>query len=171
MEFNLIKVKLGNTEQTDKDMITTIREVTDLPIFIDANQGWPEKSYALKMIEWLAKRGVEMIEQPMPRLLLDEAAWLRDRSPLPIMADEACQRLSDVRKLYGAYDGINIKLMKCTGMREAREMISVAKAMNMRLMMGCMTETSCAISALHGLQASEWADLDGNYFANDVFQG
>lgn len=73
------------------------------------------------MIEWLAKRGVEMIEQPMPRLLLDEAAWLRDRSPLPIMADEACQRLSDVRKLYGAYDGINIKLMKCTGMREARD--------------------------------------------------
>jgi len=173
MEFNLIKVKLGNTEQTDKDMITTIREVTDLPMFIDANQGWPEKGYALKMIEWLAERGIEMIEQPMPRLLLDEAAWLRDRSPLPIMADEACQRLSDVRNLHGAYDGINIKLMKCTGMREAREMISVAKALHMRLMIGCMTETSCAISAAAQFASQlEWADLDGNWLiANDVFSG
>ncbi|HHV40305.1 MAG: dipeptide epimerase [Bacteroidales bacterium] len=173
LEFNLIKVKLGNSEEVDKGMITTIREVTDLPIFIDANQGWPEKGYALEMIEWLAERGVEMIEQPMPRLLLDEAAWLRDRSPLPIMADEACQRLSDVRNLHGAYDGINIKLMKCTGMREAREMISVAKALNMRLMMGCMTETSCAISAAAQFASQlEWADLDGNWLiANDVFSG
>jgi len=84
LEFNLIKVKLGNSEEVDKGMITTIREVTDLPIFIDANQGWPEKGYALEMIEWLAERGVEMIEQPMPRLLLDEAAWLRDAVRCPL---------------------------------------------------------------------------------------
>ena len=173
LDYNLIKVKLGNTEENDKTMINTIREVTDLPIVVDANQGWKEKGYALSMMEWLAARGVEMVEQPMPKLLLDEAAWLRDRSPLPIMADEACQRLSDVRKLYGAYDGINIKLMKCTGMREAREMITLAKALNMRIMMGCMTETSVAISAAAQFASQlEWADLDGNWLiANDIFTG
>jgi L-alanine-DL-glutamate epimerase-like enolase superfamily enzyme len=173
LDYNLIKVKLGNAEEDDKTMITTIREVTDLPIVVDANQGWKEKGYALDMIEWLAQRGVQMVEQPMPKLLLDETAWLRDRSPLPIMADEACQRLSDVRKLYGAYDGINIKLMKCTGMREAREMISLAKALNMRIMIGCMTETSVAISAAAQFASQvEWADLDGNWLiANDIFTG
>ncbi len=173
LDYNLIKVKLGNTGENDKTMINTIREVTNLPIVVDANQGWKEKGYALSMIEWLAARGVEMVEQPMPKLLLDEAAWLRDRSPLPIMADEACQRLSDVRKLYGAYDGINIKLMKCTGMREAREMITLAKALNMRIMMGCMTETSVAISAAAQFASQlEWADLDGNWLiANDIFTG
>ncbi|HPK39201.1 MAG TPA: dipeptide epimerase, partial [Bacteroidales bacterium] len=164
LDYNLIKVKLGNTEENDKTMINTIREVTDLPIVVDANQGWKEKGQALSMIEWLAARGVEMVEQPMPKLMLDQAAWLRDRSPLPIMADEACQRLSDIRKLYGAYDGINIKLMKCTGMREAREMITLAKALNMRIMMGCMTETSVAISAAAQFASQlEWADLDGNW--------
>ncbi len=173
LDYNLIKVKLGNAEEDDKTMITTIREVTDLPIVVDANQGWKEKGYALDMIEWLAQRGVQMVEQPMPKLLLDETAWLRDRSPLPIMADEACQRLSDVRKLYGAYDGINIKLMKCTGMREAREMISLAKALHMRIMIGCMTETSVAISAAAQFASQvEWADLDGNWLiANDIFTG
>jgi len=173
LDYNLIKVKLGNTEENDKTMINTIREVTDLPIVVDANQGWKEKGQALSMIEWLAARGVEMIEQPMPKLMLDQAAWLRDRSPLPIMADEACQRLSDIRKLYGAYDGINIKLMKCTGMREAREMITLAKALNMRIMMGCMTETSVAISAAAQFASQlEWADLDGNWLiANDIFTG
>ncbi len=173
LDYNLIKVKLGNTEENDKTMITTIREITDLPIVVDANQGWKEKGYALDMIEWLAQRGVEMVEQPMPKLLLDEAAWLRDRSPLPLIADEACQRLTDVRKLYGAYDGINIKLMKCTGMREAREMITLAKALHMRIMMGCMTETSVAISAAAQFADQlEWADLDGNWLiANDIFTG
>ena len=173
LDYNLIKVKLGNSEENDKTMIFTIREITDLPIVVDANQGWKEKGYALDMIEWLAQRGVEMVEQPMPKLLLDEAAWLRDRSPLPVIADEACQRLTDVRKLYGAYDGINIKLMKCTGMREAREMITLAKALHMRIMMGCMTETSVAISAAAQFADQlEWADLDGNWLiANDIFTG
>lgn len=173
LDYNLIKVKLGNTEENDKIMISTIREVTNLPIVVDANQGWKEKGQALSMIEWLAARGVEMVEQPMPKLMLDESAWLRDRSPLPIMADEACQRLSDIRKLYGAYDGINIKLMKCTGMREAREMITLAKALHMRIMMGCMTETLVAISAAAQFASQlEWADLDGNWLiANDIFNG
>lgn len=173
LSYNLIKVKLGNTEENDKTMINTIREVSDLPIVIDANQGWKDPGHALKMIEWLATKGVEMVEQPMPKLMFDEQAWLRERSPLPIIADEACQRLSDVSRLHGLYDGINIKLMKCTGMREAREMISLAKVLHMKIMMGCMTETSVAISAAAQFASQlHWADLDGNWLiANDCFTG
>lgn len=171
--YKVIKVKLGRDEATDKMMINTIRSVTDTVICVDANQGWKDKHYALDMINWLNERNVNMIEQPMPKLLLDETAWVTERSPLPVIADEACQRLSDIQKLKGAYSGINIKLMKCTGLREAREMVSLAQALNMKLMIGCMTETSCAISAAAQLAPKmEWADLDGNLLiANDCFKG
>ena len=171
--YNVIKVKLGRDEATDKMMINTIRSVSDAIICIDANQGWKDKHYALDMINWLNERNVNMIEQPMSKYQLDETAWLSERSPLPIIADEACQRLTDVQHLKGAYHGINIKLMKCTGMREAREMISLAKALHMKVMIGCMTETSCAISAAAQLAPeTEWADLDGNLLiSNDVFSG
>lgn len=171
--YKVIKVKLGRDEATDKMMINTIRSVTDTVICVDANQGWKDKHYALDMINWLNERNVNMIEQPMPKLMLDQTAWLTERSPLPIIADEACQRLTDIKKLHGAYTGINIKLMKCTGLREAREMVSLAQALDMKLMVGCMTETSCAISA--GAQIAPktlWADLDGNLLiANDCFSG
>ncbi len=170
-EGHLIKVKLGRTEEQDKMMITTIREVTDTTICIDANQGWKDKHYALDMINWLKTQNVNMIEQPMPKTMLEETGWLTERSPLPIMADEACQRLTDVKKLHGYYTGINIKLMKCTGLHEAREMISLAEALHMKIMVGCMTETSVAIAA--GAQIApkcEWTDLDGNWLiANDCF--
>lgn len=171
--YKVIKVKLGRDEKTDKMMVNTIRSVTDTIICVDANQGWKDKHYALDMIHWLNERNVNMIEQPMPKLLLDETAWVTENSPLPVIADEACQRLTDIPKLKGAYHGINIKLMKCTGMREAREMVSLAKALHMRLMIGCMTETSCAISAAAQLAPeTEWADLDGNLLiSNDVYKG
>lgn len=171
--YKVIKVKLGRDEKTDKMMVNTIRSVTDTIICVDANQGWKDKHYALDMIHWLNERNVNMIEQPMPKLLLDEAAWVTENSPLPVIADEACQRLTDIPKLKGAYHGVNIKLMKCTGMREAREMISLSKALHMRLMIGCMTETSCAISAAAQLAPeTEWADLDGNLLiSNDVYKG
>jgi L-Ala-D/L-Glu epimerase len=171
--YKVIKVKLGRDEATDKMMIETIRTVTNLPINVDANQGWKDKHYALEMINWLNERNIGMIEQPMPKLMLDETAWVRENSPLPIIADEACQRLTDVKKLHGAYDGINIKLMKCTGMREAREMVSLANTLGMKLMIGCMTETSCAISAAAQIAPkTQWADLDGNLLiSNDCYKG
>ncbi len=89
------------------------------------------------------------------------------------MADEMCQRLSDVRKLYGAVSGINIKLMKATGMREAHKMLVLARALGMKVMLGCMTETSCAISAASHLSPMvDWADLDGALLiSNDPFAG
>jgi L-alanine-DL-glutamate epimerase-like enolase superfamily enzyme len=169
----ILKVKLGMTEKEDKRMINLIRAKTDTVICIDANQGWKDKHYALDMVNWLAERNVNMIEQPMPKLLIEETAWLTERSPLPIIADEACQRLTDIPKLKGVYHGINIKLMKCTGMREAREMVSLANALHMKIMVGCMTETSVAISAAAQIAPKvQWADLDGNYLiANDCFDG
>lgn len=169
----IIKVKLGMNEAEDKRMINLIRARDSRPIVIDANQGWKDKYYALDMIYWLAERGVEMIEQPLNKLMLDETAWITERSPLPIMADESCQRIYDIPKLKGAFHGINIKLMKCTGLWEARQMITMAEQNHMKLMVGCMTETSVAISAAAQISPKvTWADLDGNYLlGNDCFNG
>lgn len=169
--FNILKVKLGR--DNDKEMIETIRSVTDLPIAIDANQGWKDKYHALDMIHWLKEKGIVMIEQPMPKEQLDDIAWVTQQSPLPVFADESVQRLKDVAGLRGAFTGINIKLMKCTGMREAWKMVTLARALDMKVMVGCMTETSCAVSAAAQLSpAVDFADLDGNLLiANDRFKG
>ena len=125
------------------------------------------------MIEWLAPRGVVFIEQPMPKEQPDDTAWLREHSPLPLIADESVQRLADVRRADGVFDGINIKLMKCTGLREAHKMITLARALDLKVMLGCMTETSCAISAAAQLSPLvDWADLDGALLIkNDLFSG
>jgi L-alanine-DL-glutamate epimerase-like enolase superfamily enzyme len=125
------------------------------------------------MIEWLATKGVVFVEQPMPKEQVDDTAWLRERSPLPIIGDESVQRLADVKNAHGVFDGINIKLMKCTGMREAHKMITLARALEMKVMLGCMTETSCAISAAAQLSPLvDWADLDGAVLIkNDLFDG
>lgn len=169
--YKILKVKLGR--DTDKLLIETIREVTDKPITVDANQGWRNRDEGLRMAEWLATKGVLFIEQPMPKEQIDDTAWLRERSPLPLIADESVQRLGDVAKARGVFDGINIKLMKSTGLREARAMITLARALNLKVMLGCMTETSCAISAAAQLSPLvDWADLDGAVLIkNDVFRG
>jgi len=169
--YNILKVKLGR--DGDKEMIEAIRSVTDKPIAVDANQGWTDKHHALDMIHWLKERGIVMIEQPMPKYQLDDAAWVTERSPLPVFADESFQRLTDVLRLKGVFHGVNIKLMKCTGMREAWKILTTARAANMKVMIGCMTETSCAVSAASQLSpAVDWADLDGNLLiSNDIFKG
>lgn len=171
--YNILKVKLGSTEENDKMIVETIRSVTDKPIVVDANQGWKDKSHALKMIEWLAERNVRFVEQPMPKTVMDDMAWVTERSPLPTVADESCQRLVDVPRLHGVFTGINIKLIKCTGLREANKMIATAGALGMSVMIGCTTETSCAISAAAQLSPKlSFADLDGNLLmSNDCFSG
>lgn len=170
-EFKVLKAKLGR--ETDKEMIETIRSVTDKPLTVDINQGWNEKEFALEMIHWLNETGVEFVEQPMPKEQIDDIAWLTENSPLPTIGDESIQRIEDVRKAYGVYSGINIKLMKCTGMREANKMLNLARALDMKVMLGCMTETSCAISAASQLSPMvDWADLDGNLLiSNDPYKG
>lgn len=170
-DFRRLKVKVG--VPGDRELIKAIREVTDLPLTVDANQGWTDREKALEQIHWLKEQGVIMIEQPLPKQHLDDLAWLTERSPLPVIADESCQRLPDVLRLKGCVHGINIKLMKCTGLNEARKMITVARAAGMQVMLGCMTETSCAIAAAAQLLPyADFADLDGNLLiANDPFAG
>lgn len=170
-EYKVLKVKLGR--ETDKEMIETIRSVTDKPLTVDVNQGWKDKEFALDMIHWLNERGIEFVEQPMPKEQIDDIAWLTEKSPLPTIGDESVQRIEDVKKAYGVYSGINIKLMKCTGMREANNMVILARALGMKVMLGCMTETSCAISAAAQLSPMvDWADLDGNLLiSNDPYKG
>lgn len=170
-QFKILKVKLGTAR--DREMIRAIREVSDLPIAVDVNQGWKNKKKALDEIFWLKEQGIVMVEQPMPKEMLDANAWLTERSPLPTFADEAIQRLKDIPAVKGAYTGINIKLMKCTGMREAWKMMNYARAEGMKVMIGCMTETSCAIAAAAQLSpAVDFADLDGNLLiTNDIFRG
>lgn len=170
-EFKFLKVKLGR--DNDKEMIETIRSLTDVPLTADVNQGWKDKKYALEMIRWLSEQNVIYIEQPMPKEMVDEIAWLTSHSPIPIIADEAVQRLSDVVKAKDVYSGINIKLMKCTGLFEAKRMLELARSLNLKVMIGCMTETSCGISAASQLSpAVDWADLDGALLIkNDPYYG
>ncbi|GGH29608.1 dipeptide epimerase [Sphingobacterium alkalisoli] len=170
-QFKILKIKLGLA--TDKMIINTIRSVTDVPLCADVNQGWKNKEEALEMAYWLAEQNVAFLEQPMPKEQIDDNAWLTAHSPIPTIADEGCQRLSDVTKLQGVYTGINIKLMKCTGMREAKRMAELARSLDMKVMLGCMTETSCAISAASQLAPLvDWADLDGALLiGNDIYSG
>jgi L-alanine-DL-glutamate epimerase-like enolase superfamily enzyme len=169
--FKILKVKLGR--ENDREMIETIRSVTNVPLCVDVNQGWTDKQMALDMCHWLAEKGVVFVEQPMNKIAKDEIAWLTAGSPLPIIADEAVQTIDDVVPLSKIYSGINIKLMKCGGLRVARQMISLARALNMKVMIGCMTETSCAVTAAAQLSPlADWADLDGNLLiSNDIFDG
>lgn len=169
--YKILKVKLGR--DNDKEMIKTIQSVTNKPICVDVNQGWTDKKMALDLIHWLATQGVVFVEQPMSKLAVDDIAWLTQNSPLPIIADEAVQTVHDVLSTNKVYSGINIKLMKCGGMRNAFKMANMAKMMGMKVMVGCMTETSCAISAAAQLSPlADWADLDGNLLiSNDLYDG
>ncbi len=169
--FKVVKIKMGLDH--DKEITEAFRRRSDVPICVDANQGWTDKHKALEMCKWLADRNCMFVEQPMPKEMFAETAWLRERSPLPIIADEYLQRIGDVRRAADAYDGINIKLMKSTGMHEAYQMATLARALGMKVMLGCMTETSCAVTAAAQLSPMvDWADLDGNLLiANDRFDG
>jgi L-alanine-DL-glutamate epimerase-like enolase superfamily enzyme len=170
-EFKLLKVKLGRNN--DKEIIETIRSVTHKPIVVDVNQGWKDKLFALDMIHWLYEKNVQLVEQPLPKENIDDTAWITENSSIPVIADEFVQRLPDIERAFNIYSGINIKLMKCTGMNEAYRMIMKAKSLGMKVMIGCMVETSCAISAASQLSPmADWADLDGNLLIkNDPYEG
>jgi L-alanine-DL-glutamate epimerase-like enolase superfamily enzyme len=169
--YKILKVKLGHGN--DKEMIQSVRAVTDKPLCVDVNQGWKDRNKALDMIHWLKEQGVVFVEQPMAKTAIEDIAWLTQQSPLPVIADEALQTLADLEKIHGVYSGINVKLMKCGGLRSAYTMIKMAKALGMKVMVGCMTETSCAVTAAaHLSPMADWADLDGNLLIdNDVFDG
>ena len=125
------------------------------------------------MVQFLADKNCLFVEQPMPKAQIKDIAWLTSKSILPIIADEAVKRFTDLEKAVGVYDGINIKLMKCTGLHEAKKMIDFAIKHKMKLMLGCMSETSCAISAAAQLAPFvDWIDLDGPLLIKqDYFEG
>jgi len=170
-DYPLLKIKLG--ADNDEEIIDAVREVTDKPLRVDANEGWKDKETALKKIQWLQKKGVEFIEQPMPAEMLEETAWLKQRIDLPLVADEAVINAQSIPALSGIYDGINIKLMKAGGIQEALKMTHIAKALKMDVMFGCMIESSLAIAAAaHLAPLAKWIDLDGNLLINnDPFCG
>jgi L-alanine-DL-glutamate epimerase-like enolase superfamily enzyme len=169
-DCKIIKVKLGR--DSDKELIKTIRSVTDLPLFVDANQGWTDLQQSLDMTHWLREQGVLLIEQPMLKTDPGSNAWLTERSPIPIIGDESVQRLADVENANGVYHGINIKLMKSAGMHEAHQMIKRARELDLKIMIGCMSETSCATLAAAALAPQcDWADLDGPFLtSNNPYQ-
>lgn len=165
-EFKVLKVKLGR--ENDRALIKVIKEVSDLPLFIDANQGWTDRAEAIDMIYWLHDQGALLIEQPMDKNDVEGNAWLTARSPIPVLADEAFQRIGDLRELKGIYHGINIKLMKSAGMYEAYNMILEARKMGMKVLIGSMSETSCATQAGMALAPlCDWADLDGPWLTKN----
>ncbi len=170
-DFQALKIKLGSKD--DKKIIEGLREVTNRPIRVDVNEGWKDRQQALEMINWLADKNVEFVEQPMPAANLEDYRWLKERVKLPLIADESVHKIQDVPALASGFHGINIKLMKCGGLQEALRLVAVARSLNLKLMLGCMIESSLAISA--GATISplfDYVDLDGNLLINnDPFRG
>ena len=168
--FKILKIKLGSSD--DKAIIQTIREVTDKPLYVDANQGWKDKYEALEMTHWLKEQGVLMIEQPMLKTDLDGNAFVTEGSPLPTIADESCQRLADIPRLKGVFHGINIKLMKSTGLNEGFKMLQLARSLGLKVMIGCMSETSCGVLAAAQIAPlCDFVDLDTTWLiTNNPFE-
>ncbi len=168
--YPVLKIKVGLPN--DEDIINAVRSVTDKPLRVDANEGWKSKEEALDRINWLATRNVEFIEQPMPAAQIDDTRWLRERIRMPIIADEALAS-HDISTLSTAYDGINIKLQKNGGLLKSRKIVYAARAHGMKIMLGCMIESSVGISAAaHLSPLVDWNDLDGNVLiSNDPFKG
>jgi len=169
-EYKILKVKLGT--ENDKDIITEIRKYTDKPIRVDANEGW-DFDTAIEMISWLSERNVELIEQPLLTHDLDKMVELKKHSSLPLIADENCHTADDIEKLVDGFDGINIKLAKCGGVDEAVEMINIAKKYKLKIMLGCMMESSIGIAAITQLASqADCLDIDGNLLINnDPYDG
>ena len=169
--FPVLKVKVGL--DTDEATIEAVRSVTGKPLRVDANEGWKDKETAVRKIEWLASKGVELVEQPMPAAMLDEAAWVKARSPVPVFADEACLRAASIPPLAGAYHGVNVKLDKAGGLRESLRMIHTARACGLKVMLGCMISSSVSTTAAaHLSPLVDFADLDGHLLvANDPWEG
>ena len=164
-EFPILKVKLG----TDRDLeiLRAIRDATDKELRVDANCGWTVKR-ALRMLPILDEFGVTVLEQPLPPQDHDGLAAITAQADIPVIADESCLTTVDIPPLVGKVDGINIKLAKCGGLREALRMIAVARAHGLMVMVGCMIESSLGITAAaHFTPLVDIVDLDGAALLSD----
>ena len=164
--YPVLKIKLGTDH--DEHIIRTVREAAPTKVLrVDANAAWTPKR-ALRMVDVLVECGVEYVEQPLPPHDIDGLRFVRERSVLPVIADESCVVASDIPRLVGAVDGINIKLSKCGGLREALKMIATARSHGMLVMAGCMIETSLGITAAaHFAPLLDYADFDGAALLSD----
>jgi len=167
----VLKIKVGL--DSDEATLEAVRSVTKKPLRVDANEGWKTKEEAARKINWLESQGVELVEQPLPAHMLEEARWVRSRVHIPIIADEACLHPQDIPRLAGCFDGVNIKLMKCGGILEAYRMIQIARSLGLKTMLGCMIESSIGVTAAaHLSPLVDYADLDGNLLiSNDPYRG
>src|ERR1035437_6348465 len=170
-DFPVLKVKVGL--KNDEETIEAVRSVTKKPLRVDANEGWTDKEEAIRKINWLETQGIEYVEQPMPAHMIEETKYVRSKVHLPIFADEACTDITMIPRLTEAYDGINVKLDKSGGILEALRWIEVARAVKMKVMLGCMVSSSCSVTAAaHLSPLVDHADLDGNLLvANDPWLG
>lgn len=170
-DFSVLKIKAGTKD--DKNLIDFIRKHTDKPLYIDVNQGWKNELEAMRFLEWLQNKNVLIVEQPLPKHLKKEMIWLTKRSPITLIADESVKRLSDLEKMENAFHGINIKLMKSTGLNETLRMIDYCKINSLKIMLGCMAESSCGTAAMaHLASFADYIDLDAPLlYVNDPFDG
>jgi len=173
--FNILKIKLGLGYEKDIEILKTVSECkngNDFKLRVDANCGWDIET-TKKMLDVLPEYNVELLEQPLPKGQSHLLSKLNGKSPIPIIVDEDCAKLSDIESLAGLVDGVNIKLMKTGSLFEALDMINLAKSYNLKIMIGCMIESSCSISAaVHLSPLADYIDLDGHLLIdNDPFTG
>lgn len=169
--FRILKIKLGG--ERDVETLRAVRDAYSGTLRVDANAGWSEVNHAIRMVRLCADHDVEYVEQPMPRHALRDLARLQAASPLPIVADESAETIEDLANLAGVVAGVNVKLMKCGGPLEALAMVRAARDLGLRVMLGCMVETSVAITTMAHLAGyADWIDLDGNLLlAADPYRG
>ncbi|MBC7544046.1 MAG: dipeptide epimerase [Candidatus Sericytochromatia bacterium] len=164
--YPILKVKLGG--EHDREIMTRISALTDKPIRVDANEGWKNADEALSMIRFLEDMNVVMVEQPLPAKFLEDMRWLRDKTRLALIADESTYVIQDLTRLRGAFDGINIKLSKAGGPQAALDKIIIGKSLGMKIMIGCMIESSLGITMAAQLASlADYLDLDGNLLITD----
>jgi len=174
-QFPVLKLKLGDPR--DREIFAALRSAApDKPVRVDANEGWKTKEDALRMIEWLVAtdKKIEYVEQPMPRDTPDQDwKWLKERSPLPVFADESCHAVQDIPRCAECFHGVNIKLVKTGGVSMAKETLEAARKLGLKTMIGCMIETSIQISAAaHLAELADFLDVDGTLLiTNDPYEG
>lgn len=172
--YPVLKLKVG--VPGDKEILAALREVAPKKrVRVDANEGWETKEHALEMLEWLASDGhVEFVEQPMPtKTDLKDLAWLKERSPLPLMADESYVSMKDIDHCAEFFHSVNVKLVKAQGITGGYEALMAARNRGLKTMLGCMIETSVLITAgAHLAELTDFLDIDGNLLiSNDPFEG
>jgi L-Ala-D/L-Glu epimerase len=165
-EFKLLKIKVGSSN--DVALLTALKKATHKPFMVDANQGWQTLEQAIELSTWLQQNHCYCIEQPFNKHDVENTQALKAMQLLPLFADEAFQTINDLDKIAHSFDGVNIKLMKCGGIYPAVQIIKAARALNLKIMLGSMNESSCAIlAAAHLAPLCDYCDLDGPWLINN----